>query len=105
MAKNPWLSLWLSVANTWGGAARGLWTVQLGRGRHWSAWSAVSLFCEERGCRHSSRGSMSRSIVLSGPPEEPLAHILPPPHAPDREATNWLSKKRHIVCDQQEAER
>lgn len=31
MAKNPWLSLWLSVANTWAGAARGFWTAEMHR--------------------------------------------------------------------------
>ena len=25
MAKNPWMSLWLSAANTWAGAARRFW--------------------------------------------------------------------------------
>ena len=29
--KNPWLSLWLSAANTWAGAARGLWTAEVQR--------------------------------------------------------------------------
>jgi hypothetical protein len=28
---NPWLSLWLRVANSWAGAARGLWTAELHR--------------------------------------------------------------------------
>jgi len=31
MAKNPWLSLWLSAANTWAGAARGSWTAEMYR--------------------------------------------------------------------------
>ncbi|PVE22163.1 hypothetical protein DC522_22405 [Microvirga sp. KLBC 81] len=31
MAKNPWLSLWLSAANTWAGAARGFWAAELHR--------------------------------------------------------------------------
>jgi hypothetical protein len=31
MAKNPWMSLWLSAANTWAGAARGFWTAELHR--------------------------------------------------------------------------
>jgi hypothetical protein len=31
MTKNPWLSLWLSAANTWAGAARGLWTAEMHR--------------------------------------------------------------------------
>jgi hypothetical protein len=31
MAKNPWLSLWLSAANTWAGAARGFWTAEMYR--------------------------------------------------------------------------
>ena len=31
MAKNPWLSLWLSAANTWAGAARGFWTAEMHR--------------------------------------------------------------------------
>lgn len=31
MAKNPWLSLWLSAANTWAGAARGFWTAEMRR--------------------------------------------------------------------------
>ncbi len=29
--KNPWMSLWLSGANVWMGAARGLWTAELHR--------------------------------------------------------------------------
>lgn len=29
--KNPMLSLWLSGANAWAGAARGLWTAELRR--------------------------------------------------------------------------
>jgi hypothetical protein len=28
---NPWLSLWLSAANSWAGAARGFWTAELCR--------------------------------------------------------------------------
>jgi hypothetical protein len=28
---NPWLSLWLSAANSWAGAARGFWTAELQR--------------------------------------------------------------------------
>jgi hypothetical protein len=31
MAKNPWMSLWLSAANTWAGAARGFWTAEMHR--------------------------------------------------------------------------
>ncbi|WP_154678263.1 hypothetical protein [Microvirga massiliensis] len=31
MAKYPWLSLWLSAANTWAGAARGFWTAEMQR--------------------------------------------------------------------------
>jgi hypothetical protein len=31
MAKNPFLSLWLSAANTWAGAARGFWTAEMHR--------------------------------------------------------------------------
>ncbi|WP_162820583.1 hypothetical protein [Microvirga calopogonii] len=31
MAKNPWLSLWLSAANTWAGAARGFWSAEMQR--------------------------------------------------------------------------
>jgi hypothetical protein len=31
MAKNPWLSLWLSATNTWAGAARGFWTAEMHR--------------------------------------------------------------------------
>jgi hypothetical protein len=30
---NPWLSLWLSAANSWAGAARGFWTAELRRQR------------------------------------------------------------------------
>jgi hypothetical protein len=29
--RNPWMSLWLSVANSWAGAMRGLWTAELHR--------------------------------------------------------------------------
>jgi hypothetical protein len=29
--RNPWMSLWLSAANSWGGALRGLWTAELHR--------------------------------------------------------------------------
>jgi hypothetical protein len=28
---NPWLGLWLSAANRWAGAARGLWVAELHR--------------------------------------------------------------------------
>ena len=28
---NPWISLWLSAANSWAGAARGIWTAELHR--------------------------------------------------------------------------
>jgi hypothetical protein len=28
---NPWMSLWLSAANAWAGAARGFWTAQMRR--------------------------------------------------------------------------
>jgi hypothetical protein len=31
MGKNPWMSLWLSAANTWAGAARGFWTAEMHR--------------------------------------------------------------------------
>ena len=31
MVKNPWLSLWLSAANTWAGAARGFLTAEMRR--------------------------------------------------------------------------
>jgi len=31
MAKNPFLSLWLNAANTWAGAARGVWTAEMHR--------------------------------------------------------------------------
>jgi hypothetical protein len=31
MAKNPWLSLWLSAANTWAGAGRGFWMAEMRR--------------------------------------------------------------------------
>ena len=29
--RNPWLSLWLTAANSWAGALRGLWTAELDR--------------------------------------------------------------------------
>ncbi len=29
--RNPWLSLWLSAANAWSGAARGFWTAEMHR--------------------------------------------------------------------------
>jgi hypothetical protein len=29
--KNPWLSLWLSAANSWAGAARGFWMAEMQR--------------------------------------------------------------------------
>jgi hypothetical protein len=28
---NPWLSVWLSAANSWAGAARGFWTAEMQR--------------------------------------------------------------------------
>jgi hypothetical protein len=28
---NPWMSMWLSAANSWAGALRGLWTAELHR--------------------------------------------------------------------------
>ena len=31
MAKNPFMSLWLSAANSWAGAARGFWTAETRR--------------------------------------------------------------------------
>jgi hypothetical protein len=31
MARNSWLSLWLGAANTWAGAARSFWSVELQR--------------------------------------------------------------------------
>ena len=31
MAKNPWMSLWLSATNTWAGAARGFWAAEMSR--------------------------------------------------------------------------
>jgi hypothetical protein len=30
---NPWMSLWLSAANSWAGAVRGFWTAELHRQR------------------------------------------------------------------------
>ena len=29
--RNPWMSLWLSAANSWAGAARAFWTAELHR--------------------------------------------------------------------------
>lgn len=29
--KNPWMSMWLSAANSWAGAARGFWTAEMHR--------------------------------------------------------------------------
>jgi hypothetical protein len=29
--KNPWMSMWLSAANTWAGAARGFMTAEMRR--------------------------------------------------------------------------
>ena len=29
--RNPWMSLWLSAANSWAGAVRGLWAAELHR--------------------------------------------------------------------------
>ena len=29
--RNPWMGLWLSAANSWAGAMRGLWTAELHR--------------------------------------------------------------------------
>jgi hypothetical protein len=31
MTKNPWMSMWLSAANIWAGAARGLWAAEITR--------------------------------------------------------------------------
>jgi hypothetical protein len=31
MVKNPWMSLWLSAANTWAGAARSFWVAEVRR--------------------------------------------------------------------------
>lgn len=28
---NPWMSLWLSAANSWAGAMRGFWTAEMHR--------------------------------------------------------------------------
>jgi hypothetical protein len=28
---NPWMSVWLSAANSWGSAVRGFWTAELHR--------------------------------------------------------------------------
>jgi hypothetical protein len=28
---NPWMSFWLSAANSWAGAARGFWTAEMHR--------------------------------------------------------------------------
>jgi hypothetical protein len=28
---NPWMSMWLSAANSWAGAIRGVWTAELHR--------------------------------------------------------------------------
>jgi len=33
MAKNPWMGLWLSAANTWAGAARSFGTAEMHRQR------------------------------------------------------------------------
>ena len=30
---NPWMSLWLSAANSWAGTVRGFWTAELHRQR------------------------------------------------------------------------
>ena len=39
--KNPWMSLWLSGANSWAGAARGLWAAELPVDEHppWRAFA------------------------------------------------------------------
>ena len=31
--RNPWMSLWLSAANSWAGAVRGLWAAELNASR------------------------------------------------------------------------
>ena len=53
--KNPWLSLWLSAANSWAGAARGLWTAEMGRQR-----KAVASGGQKRTPSRSAGGSAAK---------------------------------------------
>jgi hypothetical protein len=55
--KNPWLSLWLSAANSAAGAARGFWTAQVRRQQ-----KAVT---NETGRSVSKAGAVSKKRAVS----------------------------------------
>ena len=46
--RNPWMSLWLSAANSWAGAMRGLWTAELHRQQTAMARSESASRCPRR---------------------------------------------------------
>jgi hypothetical protein len=73
--RNPWMSLWLSAANAWAGAARGFWTAEMRQAqtaainetarqamRFWTAASVLpssgaKARSRQRGGRTGGRGS------------------------------------------------
>jgi hypothetical protein len=65
MAKNPWLSLWLSTANTLAGAARGFWTAEMQRQQkamlNEMTKPAARLPGKSRSARKASAGSRKKS--------------------------------------------
>jgi hypothetical protein len=59
MAKNPWMSLWLSAANTWAGAARGFWTAEM--------------HCQQKAILHEMTKRTTRSATKTRSSKKPTA--------------------------------
>jgi hypothetical protein len=53
--KNPWLSVWLSAANTWAGAARGFWTAEMHRQQGAVAREMTQAFSSPRSRRPATK--------------------------------------------------
>ena len=55
MAKNPWISLWLSAANTWAGAAQSFWAAEMHRQQ-----KAILNEVTKPKARHVTKGSFKK---------------------------------------------
>ena len=58
--KNPWLSLWLSAANSAAGAARGFWTAQFRRQQKAFANEAGRSVTKDRAAATKKRAASKR---------------------------------------------
>jgi hypothetical protein len=66
--KNPWLSFWLSAANSWAGAARGFWTAEMHRQQGAVARETTRAISSPRSRRAATkkRSSAKRRVKSGG---------------------------------------